>query len=53
MARAGRIWWRRWRRLAIALVAVQAAYVGSYAVYEAPSMKRRKSSPVDSILRID
>jgi len=31
MATADRTWWRRWRRRAIVLVALQAAYVGSYA----------------------
>ena len=31
MATADRTWWRRWRRRAITLVALQAAYVGSYA----------------------
>ena len=35
MAAAGRPWWRRWRRLAFAVVAVQAAYVGSYAAFYA------------------
>ena len=29
----GRPWWRRWRRLAFAVLAVQFAYVGSYAVF--------------------
>ena len=33
MAEVSRSSWRRWRRLAFALVTVQAAYIGSYAAY--------------------
>ena len=39
MAEAGRPWWRRWRRLAVAAIAVQAAYVGSYAALYARGVR--------------
>jgi hypothetical protein len=31
MASTNRSWWRRWRQIVIGLLALQAAYVGSYA----------------------